>query len=391
MAFAKEIKALDDDPDYVFINVNIPYNNSYGNAPAPAITSLQLNTPLIQHMENFYLTIGRASIPSLEIPMLTALLNVGSAYSANEMIYSFTLSYDSAYSSQTFVTWLPTNTSALQPSGTVQSSLQSQYPYYYCYSFYKFVEMLNAALSTAFTELDGATTLPGSSAAPYFYFDPVAYTLVLVVQKAQYATNATKILIHFNNESKPLFVNFPSLNLTNNSTTGLDNVFDITNVKSFADATDTTNLYVKPFSYNPAYMNTVSSLQVLTNLPVVPENVEVYNPNYAQQSTLDKQGIFQPVSNIITDFEPDFSGDGAISANFIYNKDSTWRYCDINGSGPIIQLNLSLTWTDKSNYQSPIYLLPGIGSSIKLGFFKKSLLNSESQMELIKFKQLLAK
>lgn len=377
---------VEPDPDYVFYNATIVQNTaSGGNEPTPAVLQVNRSAPLINQIEDFYVTIGRLSFPSNQLPLITAALTVGSAYAANQTIYAFTLTYNGFSSGKTYVTWIPTNTTSPRPSGTVQVCLQSKYQYYYCYTFARFCEMLNAALLTAFVNLGTASggTLPMGATAPYFNWDPTKGSTVLFCQKANYeSTNATPIKIYFNNELSPILNEYYFDRIANNDPNGLDNRMHIVSDNFNTFSGDNTLFAIYPSTFDSSYWPTISALQLVSSIPLNYELVEPINYNYGQQTTLPgsmtQTTSVNPSNNIITDFIPDFSAIQNFGALFIYNKVDQWRYSAIVGKGPLTTFTLSLQWTDSSGNTIPLYLSPNTTVSVKVGFFKKSLLNTNS-------------
>ena len=129
------------DPDYIFFNVTMSYNISNGNAPVNSQYQTSYAQPLVRHMEQYYLSVARVGIPSFSAPKSTPPLIVGSDYSDNQMIYSFTMSYMGFTTDQTFCVFVPTNPNQTPYTGVVKNCLQSYNPYYYIYTYYDFYKL----------------------------------------------------------------------------------------------------------------------------------------------------------------------------------------------------------------------------------------------------------
>jgi hypothetical protein len=288
MSIVKRLQQLDEDPDYQFFNCNIVQNSTYGNQASPALLTISRGAPIVNHIENFYVTVGRLSFPSNQLPLLTAPLIVGSNYSTGQTIYSFTLTYKNFSSGKTNIIWQPTNMNFSPGTGTVQVCLQSQNPYYYCYTFWRFCQMMNTALTTAFNALSVASggTLPVGAAAPYFYWSSESQTTILVVQIANYdQTVAFPIQIYFNNELQPIMNGFYFDRIAENSPSGQDNRFQILQNYDSTNPLDLTHYYIRPSVFDSSYWSSVQTLELLSTIPVNYESVQPINYNYGQVST----------------------------------------------------------------------------------------------------------
>ena len=389
-----KISEIESDADFQFFNCQINQNAGSGNLRTPASITINRSTPILNYMENFYVSVGRMTFPALTVPLMVAPLVVGSNYATGQMIYSFNLIYKTFSSGQVFVTWQPSVLTASPGTGLVQQSLQSLNPYYYVYTVNRFCDMMNAALDTAFTALGVASggTLPLGAVAPLFYWSVELQSIVLYVKNSYDTVNAAfPIYICFNNQLAPLLNGFEFNHVADNEPNGLDNQFVIIAGKDNIDPADITFLDIKPFAFDLSYWTIVNGFQVTTSMPVNYENIQPINYDYGMPSTLSIAATQNtnpnPASNILTDFVPDWQNPQNFNALFIYNKTDQWRYAVFSSSGPLSTFTLNLFWTDIAGNQIPLYLNPGTTASLKIGFFKKSLLNSQGEKLLQEFKR----
>lgn len=360
------------DPDYQFINVEISHNSTNGNMPSPAATQVIRNTAILRRMEDFYIAIGRMTFPALSLPLFCAALVPGSNYASNEMVYSFTLSYNNFKSIQVRAIFVPDNLQAQPDVGIVGSSLQSTNPYYYIYSFWSVCKMFNTALATAHADLIAKTGgFPAGSNPPYFYYDNLNEQIVFSCDNT-FGVSGNKINVYFNNETLPLMTGFDILRVDSNNPLGQDNVLVIENNYNNFNAGVYT---IRPIYFDPSYYSPVGTLQLNTSILINQETVQpvngsfitrAYNPGNTHQ--------LNPTSAILTDFIPDFTQISSLNSVYIYNKVDDYRYANIISQGALTSFHISLVWTDKAGREVPLLLFPGTTSTIKIGFFHKDLL-----------------
>ncbi|MEI6529730.1 MAG: phage minor capsid protein [Candidatus Falkowbacteria bacterium] len=369
------------DPDYQYITVPINYTNQTAgnNDPQPANAIVNRQSVILNRIQDFYCSVVRMSISGFAIPLQIASLVVGSDYSQNQMIYSFTLTYNGFSSGKTNVTWYPVNLNATASTGTVSSSLQVGNPYYYNYSFSQVASNLNRALAQAFTQLaTAAGGLPGID-PPTIYFDFQRQSLFIQAPEANYnINNLNPITIWFNNEAAPLFTNFDYLKAANNDPNGMDNFF--TMIPGYNNiVNDQIQLY--PFSFDPAYFTVIDSIQIITNLPINFESILPVNQNYGQVTTMNLSKIVSPLnpsSPILFDIAPDYSSLQSFGSPLFYNKQDTYRFASVFGSGALYTFTLGVQFSLLDGSVAPLMLFPQTNCVIKLGFFKKNLFNSNS-------------
>lgn len=137
--------------------------------------------PIIDIPEQYTLSILRATIPSLYIPIFIFPYvwssNIYNPTGPNTTVYSVTLSYaGNDYRSYINYVSQTSNYSITNPE------------YYYIFSIQWFVDLINTAFLDAFTALKTANPLAPITQAPYIIYDNVNYLFTIIVQK-QYVGN----------------------------------------------------------------------------------------------------------------------------------------------------------------------------------------------------------
>lgn len=350
--------------DYQYINIPINYDSSYGNAPSPAIGNVVRNVAYVNNIQDYYISVGRVSIPALSLPMFCPPLVVGSDYSENKTIFSFTLEVGGYTSGQQNVIYIPTNQNVAPYTGTVSTALQTKNSYYYTYDIFTFCRMLNNTLLTAYNALiaDGATLPTGKQ--PVFYFDEALSSIVLLVDMTTYDTNGNSpVVIYFNNQFAPIFNGFSFITLANNDPNGKDNYFIIENQVNNISGT---NYLMSGFNWSIQYLVPIQTLQITTSLPIAYEYINNPNSNYGGVALVQTTISNNPSSNILIDLQPDFSTLASINGVQIYNKVDNWRWAQVLGSGALSSATFSIVWTDFAQNSIQVYLEPTTFAEIKL-------------------------
>jgi len=376
-----------DDPDQIFLTINTNYSSYDPNDSSPQIaqTIVNRNGPILNHMENFYCTVMRMSYAAYTVPIMIAPLQVNTDYSQNLTIYGITLTYLNFTSGIKYVIWETANEWATQPTGNVNTSLQSSNPYYYAFNYVNVCRMINTTFQTAFTALDNASgnTLPAGSVAPKFKWDSARQSPVLQAQEANYDVynSINPITIWFNNTAANLFCGFDFTIVNNNNLAGLTHYFNITNEFNNLDPVNNTLIDTYPIRFNPAYWSCVDTVQLNTSLPIVYEQITPPSASYGKFPTVgmgNTTDLVNPQSNIIFDSQPDWSSVESFQTLFIYNKTDSTRYLEMAGTGALTSFSLNYTFTLYDGTVVPLYLINNTNCIVKLAFIKKSLINSRS-------------
>ncbi len=251
------------------------------------------------------------------------------------------------------------------------------------YSYQNFIDMINVALSTAYTDFGG--TLPAAATvAPYLYFDPRANGLIsLFAQTAYDSTNsnpATLITIWMNEDLYYFFDNF--LYFFNKSNIALPFGYQIIiksmghgqNTSAF-DSTVPSGYYKMSQEYVAANRWRGPASLSFTSYTIGCRTEYITGiSNNANSNIVQNAGTGIPLASQFTDFivSTDPGDLAGWRGNLIYNSSSQYRLVDLQSS-IVNKIDLSLYWQDVNNNSYPFSILPGTQSSIKLLFVKRSL------------------
>lgn len=351
-----------DGPDYIYYNVEIPYNeNTVIAKGSPASFNAFLNTPIIDVPSDYKMAVARFSVPGSLIPIFVAEIEPGQS-NPNLMPYHVTLSYSgNDYVAQ--LIYVPQNTLAV-PSGPPFPKS----PYYYVYYYQQMIDIVNTALSTAFTALKAAHGAVTSTEAPFLIFNPNTQRISIIVP-ATYIADTIPIymqasLVHMFFEGiNSIFRGINTVNYKD-----YEIIVQNTEINGFGKpgvGVGNPPLYweMKQEFVSLQYWNTFKNLTFITSsMPINSEFSQVAGSTPSQRSSLP----------IITDFEPILDTAGASRTIFQFFPQGPYRFISLTSPNPLSIIDISVYWRDINNN---LYLLEvpcGQNLTIKLAFINKN-------------------
>lgn len=381
--------------DVVYYNLTVGNNDpaSAGEltySSIPANVDAYNNQPIIENPDDYYCAIIRFTIPTINLPLLTFLVQTNQA-NINLGVYAFTVI-------KNYTTGLPTGqagfttssgpvyvlfdpTVSVQPYQLPTSPVgvsQQLTPYYLVYDYTTFIGMWNTALATAH-----AIVYPASTTPPFFRFEPTTQLITLFLPLEYQADN---VAIGINNQLLQYFLGLPKVaynpsgaNLAN----GLDNVliprYDQYNPNNITAGASIV-YYANEYQYNSyGYWNFLKSMLITTTMNVNSE--AVYNFNNANAITTNSLGTktnSQNVNfvNILEDFIPDLAipnGAGVANSIFTYFAQSLYRVFTFNQKTPLYKINLAISIVDVYGNIYPLTIPKGQLANFKLMFIRKEI------------------
>jgi hypothetical protein len=284
------------------------------------------------------------------------------------------------------VQWVPEDLSTPQPPSPVPSNY-TNYPYYFCYTYDYFLNILNDQIKTACT----TPPLPGNPEAPFLNYENG--NVVLRGARSHWETTANgssptpttnKYRLFFNTELYYFFSSLPSIKMKEPFTTVKNMNFQLlfvvnpshlnlevlnTNLTPIPPGSPYTGV-VSRAEYPPfAFWSPIDSIVFTTNyLNVVPELISANSP-YGLSGG-------QNVSNanqfyILFDYMTPSSRGSDYQPNIIYTPQAEYRLSDLFGKEEVCQLKINVFWKDKWGIMHIFTLESGGSASIKLLFRKK--------------------
>jgi hypothetical protein len=322
-------------------------------------------------------------VPSFAIPLVNILIKtpINTINDIDTMINSFTLQYGTFYSAQTNFKWTTqiTSTSQQFPQYNFPAQKQIFSPYYFGYSYFQWVDIMNTALATAMTDLKNQVPAIAAANNPFFVYNPETQLMTLFAEKAFFdSALTTPIKIYTNSVSAQSFNGFWFNEENVGSATGIDELFTIKSNNGVNEKTINSVVYIdmQQEFVSLAYLSPLRSIVLSTNMNVVSEVFFINNPNALQN---------QNYINVLTDFLPDISGSseaGVGSKIFIYNATALWRLFQFTDENPLYNFSLQINWEDVNGNIYPLDLVKGTQCNIKMMFIRKDLYHPDLELNL---------
>lgn len=348
-----DAKELGSTVDNIYYDVAI--NNPISAVDWLAATYVEnRDQPILKTPSDYYMSVIRFSLEATSIPLFIFPIT---DVSANPLLspLSITLSY-SGNDYKEFVIYQPRD---LSVTPTTPYSV-----YYYVYEYHHMLDMINVALSTAFTALKAANPGAPPTQAPYFTYDASTQLLSLFAQQSYAGANTISIYI---NTRMTKFLNaFENIYYSANSITGKDIQLLVKDNKNNTPASPA-SYYQMQQEFKMFYLwDSVSKITFTSS--IIPARKEYIPAGTTQYST----GV-NATRPIITDFVPSRELAGDIRSNLIYNPTGPYRLIDMLGNTPLNKFDLQIWWEDHEQNLYPFYIIPGSCATVKILFVKRSL------------------
>jgi hypothetical protein len=385
------------NPDQIYYDVTVSNFQSSTTVPPIFYYNEQRTLPFISNPEDYYLSILRFTVDTGTIPVFIPSIQPNQG-DRNKTIYSVSLQFvgpsTTVYTAQTFLTWVPQDTSTPippPPNATANGLQVNEGGYYNCYSYTYFLAVLGKAFEDCYNDLLAQVTAGGdgplpSDYPPYMDWDTSSASAVLYADQDGYDQNPSAgivpINIYMNAPLFTLFSSFPAkyLGYTNVPlgknfqlepfNKGSTNITPITPVDG-SPSWNAITMY-QECSTTAAWSPITALVFTSNTLPIQPSQVStplVFDDN--QQLVLG--GNNADIANIITDLVSDT---GAYRPNLVYQPSSQYRYVTLYGNRPLFNLDLQIFYRLRSGQLIPFRLASGGSVTVKVAFIKKNTLGS---------------
>lgn len=358
--------------DHVYIHMS-QINDSFTDKIPVRVSNVRTE-PIIESPHLYKLAISKFSLSTLDLPvMMPKLLVDGVNDDINKLAYSFTLKYKT-FEVQKYITYSPQDKTAPIPNMTSGVPLVSQdvsSSYYFLNSFQYFIDLLNASLSSAYSDLVSASSNAFASYPPY-----IAYTDGLLVMNGDVtrydnALGDNGVYIYINNAMYELLNGFQTIknsDITNGKNYLIQminngNVLSLTNYDALSQIMEYSSLE----SWCP-----VQSICICSNtLPIYSENIQ--SPEIYQAKQLYNTNSAQTL-NILTNFSVDLtSNPTAYLPTVTYSTTNQYRYIDLMQSSALTNIDLTVLWRDHYDRLHTLYLLPQTDAHFDVVFISRNL------------------
>jgi len=375
----------------LYYNILIKNNNTGydkdGN-PIPIETSTALvfdemrSQPYLSKPSDYFMSIVSFQMDSQSLPIFIA-EPVAGAVDVNETLYFYTI-FDENNNMLLHkrIVWVPQDLSVPKPPSPVPADY-TRYPYYFCYDYEYFTNLINTQLVTDFQDA-GITQKP-----PFLVYKDK--NISLIGDASVYTTdtkgtviNSGGLKIFFNTEFYYLFSSLPAIKYSEPLNSVLNANYQLLFVQNPSGLNTievNTDLLTSPPSspytaieskceYPPfSFWNPIDSIIfTTTHLYVVPELISANSP-YGLSGGLQVSNANQ--FYILMDYvTPLFRGND-YQPNIIYEPQAEYRLSDLYGNTEISQLQISVFWKDKWGVLHTFTLESGGTASLKILFRKK--------------------
>lgn len=340
------LNRVENRDDHVWLDVDISYDENQlflQNSTLAKYRSTKTES-IVNNPSLYHLIIDRFEIPGYFIPSYIHLPNNPG---------TITLSYNGFSVNQDLI--YNVRSTDLTPSDA---------GYYYIYDFQEWIDMLNTAFESAFTNLGALVALPAGSEAPYLVWDSETQRFKFYAQEDNYDyTDATPIQVFLNQRIYLQLPFFPYIRSSMNSWQLLFSNYKNNIVSIGGDPW----IELIQQANGASYWNTVKSIVFTSNtIPVKNTYTTVNN------SLQNNQNSSASSLAILTDFILDANNPLDQRTHLNYNGMNDYRRLDLYGTSPLRQIDVNVYWVDYQNNLNPIRIPVNERVNIKMLFVKKT-------------------
>ena len=390
------------DPHHVYLDLDVINNDYTANATRPYLRFEEIrNTPFLDgDSAEYFCSIVRFTIQTGNtLPVFIPSIVTGQP-NPNLTIYTVTLIYGVTSVTRNVIYTPEDNTAPVPAPPLIQQDISSKY---YAYHYSHIVEMVNAALRTAFIALRLAVTLavfdlPKPTLPPYLEFDHITNRVILHAEQIRYdetfltRTGDPAINIFFNERLFDLFVGmqytfessqgdanyrlrvaYNGSNLvTRDEITGYDpdaekvNFIEMNYVQMYQEVSSIA-------IWNPvsALIFASSLLAIKTTQTSLPRSIG------SNENAFSNVGNNSNMLSAISDFAIAVDGNNQYRPMVIYNPSPEYRLIDMNSYMNLNRVDIIVYWKDTFGNIHPFELSPGNSASVKLMFRRKDFNTTE--------------
>lgn len=356
-------------PDNIYVNIFVKGGDDTNDAYCPHKKfriRKNFNQPILEHMENYYLSLVTLTFPAIEVP-LTIINNIqpgATQTNTNLTDWSFCFSYNGD-DYQEFVQYIPFNNypPPPAPSQNPPTYTQTFNSYYFVDNYNVLLDMFNTTLSNIYaamwTKHAIDLTVIGLTVndEPQFIYDSTQEKFILIYNKNFIGNvklfSSDSFTVHF-----PGFWTFYYGTNTPNFkdyefifSTLLNNEYDVNN-----------NYNEQQYSGSGSYLNTINDVILTSNSLRTRFEFTTFN-----------EGDQLSFSNIIFSLSPLLETAKESKSKLVYATNGTYRLVDIVSNGTIRELDINVFYTDNNGNIYDICIPKNFSASMKILFMKKSL------------------
>lgn len=379
------------DTDNVYVNVTInnpkPAGLTHIQELIPAKKTVEYDQPLLQDPSKYYATVVKFQASLDEIPLLVMPITTGITTPLVVGVCERPLVASLVPGAAPDFKVTPPLTPGFRSNVAYQTAawdLSAIYdngnPYFFVYSYTRFVNMINVALQTAW----GLAGSPGGAGFfPYIHYSANEGNFVLNIPYE--FLNAASVTgngwtVFFNHDVTQYLQGF-DYSLRTNDPAGQR--FEIQTANLAYDKTYIASLPVGSGTIPAAagtvysitqdytsydYINSIKKIVVTTN--TIPVNKEFVPASDGIGDNNFSSGSFNGIG-VLTDFQLSFENKPGEQRSIVTYNSDLYRLIDLVSTAPMRKIDLNFYWSDTFGNLYPIYLSRYGSISMKLGFFRK--------------------
>ena len=375
----------DNNVDKIYYDITIA--NVLSQTTVPPIINFreQRQNAFVNNSGDYYFSIIRFQTDTNTLPLFIPDI-IPNQSDIDLTVYSVTLQYQNT-AFQVYLRWTPQNEFAPRPSAPDQTPNKLQdngTGYYYCFNYTYFIQLVQASLDDAFTQLQTAVGAPLANAhSPTIIWNTDNNTAGIYAESDYYdsfpvGAVANPIKIFFNSPLANLMPSFIAKNLgTQGVSLGRNFVIAIGNFNGaqtiylptsapVADQYVATTVF-QEYSTIASWTPVSSIVFTSATLPIVPNQLSAPLIFAEGGIVYANDGNNSNFAQIISDFVAD---NGVYKPSLLYTP-TQLRLIDLFGNMPISQIDISVFWKSKLGEFFPLQLNSGGACSIKILFTRK--------------------
>ncbi len=352
-----------NESNNVYLNIQFiggSTGNKYGNVHKLMAYNDTTPQALINNMRDYFIGICTLTISAHSIPLIKFLDIIDGQNNPNLTTWYLTFSYGGINYGQNVLFIPSTNLSA--PSNTT-SYRTSKSTYYDLDNFNQICRMLNSTLATIYSTMFTANpALAGIGLtvndAPYFIFGDEKFTLIY---NKLFVGSGVKL--YFNDI---LQIKLGGFDVFFNGIGGDNKDYELLFIDSKNNTYDTTHYF------NVQAYSNVQAFQVINQIILKSQNLKGRN-----EILLNNDNSILNFGSIIFSLNPLLETQQQMKSKLTFTTNGIYRLVDIVGSGEVRSIDVSVYYTDTIGNLYDVQLGPNEITTLKLGFFKKSLFSNE--------------
>ena len=380
--------------DKQYYNVSIQFDPNSPNGETLAQFSEDRDIPILNNPSQWYMAISRFTINAESIPIfiMDQEVNPGDPTDVNFTPYSVTISYFNLVGPDlirsTFkvnIVYTPKNTFTV-PNLPTATSAKSVSRYYYVFSYQHMIDMVNTALTAAFTAFKVAEGGAVQTVVPFFRFDKETSLFSLITEfdfiepitgildGISQTVNRAQVCMNDKLYNK-CFQGIPAKFNGRGLVGGEDYCIDViqepgnTNAYAFLGGTIPVPPADPEFLITEQEGITLDQWNDVRDIVFTTRSIPIYKEMVKSSSSADGLPTFL---STITDFQPNLATALSGSSILSFFQEGPYRLINLLSPYPMRTFDFQIFWIDKLGNQIPLFITFNQEINVRFAFLRKS-------------------